>query len=350
MEKGKDGIRTLAARLFCVGFFAVLFYLIFKYAIDVLLPFALSYTVSLVITPLAYKTAEKTKIPRKFCAAIYVTLAIGLLAAFASFAISRLVREARELVSSGESAFLGVASLFESLKRPFEFVLNKLGGVEIGGIEKIVTSLEAKIFEVASSFVADTLSSIVSKTPSIFIGVAVTVVSTYYFCMDGRAIREGIKKALPQKYRDSITRTVSLGVLAMKKYAKAYLLLMLITFVEVFVGLSVLKVKYSFLLALIISAVDILPVLGVGSVLIPWAVALFFMGETSLCLGLLILYGIVTIVRQIIEPHVVGSTIGLHPIAALFSTYAGLRLFGIFGMIVGPAIAFIILEMMKREE
>ncbi len=350
MDKGRDEVINLAAKLFCIGFFVVLFYFVFKYAIGALLPFALAYIVSLVITPIAQKTAEKTRIPKKICAAIYVSVAIGILVGVAALGISRLIREARELVSSGESGFDGIASLFQTIKRPFEFIFNKLGGAGVDGFERMIGTLESKMFEMTSTFVTDFLSKIVAKTPSIFIGIAVTVVSTYYFCMDGVRIRDGIKKALPQKYRGNVTRTVSLGVLAMKKYAKAYLLLMLITFIEIFIGLSVLKVKYSLLLALVISAVDILPVLGVGSVLVPWAVAVLFMGKTSLGLGLLILYGAVTIVRQIIEPHIVGSTIGLHPVAALFSMYTGLRLFGIFGMIVGPAIAFIIFEMFKREE
>ena len=347
MEQGREDANALAAKLFCIGFFALVIYLVFKYVMAVLLPFALSYVVSLIITPLAQKAAEKTKMPKRLCAAVFVSVAIALIVALVSFGVSRLMEEARELISGGESGFSGVASLISTAKRPFEFIFNKLGIEGTSTFEKIAGSFEGKMFEITSGFVADTLSSAVSKAPSIFIGIAVTVVSTYYFCTDGASLREGIKKALPQKYRDNVARTASLGVLAIKKYAKAYLLLMLITFVEVFVGLSVLKVKYSFLLALLISAVDILPVLGVGSILIPWAVALFFTGNTSLGLGLVILYGIVTVIRQIVEPHVVGNTIGLHPLVALFSTYAGLRLFGIFGMIAGPAIAFIVSEMMK---
>lgn len=346
----RENVKSFAAKLFCIGFFAICFYFVFKYGIGAILPFVVAYAVSLIITPMAHKTAQKTKIPKKICAAIYVSFVLGIIVTLATVGISRLFREARELLSSGEGGFGGVMSLIDTIKRPFEFVFMKLGGGNTSDFDKIMTHFESKMLELTTKLLTDMLSGIVSKAPSIFIGIAVTVMSCYYFCMDGTAIRRGIKKALPQKYRDNVTRTVSLSVIAIKKYAKAYLFLMLITFVEIFVGLSILKVKYSLLLALVISAVDILPVLGVGSVLIPWAVAVLFMGDTSLGLGLLILYGVITIVRQIIEPHIVGSTIGLHPIASLFSTYAGLRLFGIFGMIAGPAIAFIILEMMKREE
>ena len=350
MAREKEDTKVLGGRLFCVSFFVLCFYFVFKYAIGALFPFLLAYSVSLVITPASKKTAEKTGIPQKLCAAVYVSLAIGAIAAVTVFGISRLIEEVRELVSGGESELSEINGLLEAIESPVESILKKLGGGGEGAFEKMVGSIESKIFEAASTFLTDTLSGAVSKAPSIFIGGAVTVLSTYYFCIDGTKIKENIKKALPEKYRGSVIRTLSLGALAVKKYAKAYLFLMLMTFVEVFVGLSVLKVKYAFLLALGISTVDILPVLGAGSILLPWAAAVLFMGRTSLGLGLIILYGTITLVRQIVEPAVVGSTIGLHPIAALFSTYAGLYLFGIVGMIAGPAVVFVAFEMLKKRE
>ena len=349
MDGRKDNVKILASRLFCIGFFVLSFYFVMKYAIGVFLPFLLSYVVSLVIMPLSEKSAEKIKISKKICAAVFVTLIIGVIVTLAVVGASRLVREARELVSGGEGEFEGVRALFQAIRRPVEFIFKKFDIEGDTAFEKVVSGLEEKLFLATSGFLTKILSSIVSKAPSIFIAVAVTVLSTYYFCMDGRVIQEKIKKALPQKYRGSVTRTLSLGIVAMKKYGKAYLVLMLLTFVEIFIGLSILGIKYSFLLALVISAVDILPVLGAGSILIPWAVAVLLMGDTSLGLGLLILYGVLTVVRQISEPHVVGSTIGLHPLSALFSMYAGLKFFGFFGMIAGPAVAFVVSETVKGE-
>ena len=123
---------------------------------------------------------------------------------------------------------------------------------------------------------------------------------------------------------------------------------MTLTFAEIFIGLSILKVKYAFLIALGVAVIDILPVFGTGIVLIPWAICAWLLQDMRLGLGLVVLYGVVTIVRQIAEPHVIGTSIGLHPAAALFSSYVGLKLFGFLGMILGPAAAFVIFEVINE--
>ena len=124
---------------------------------------------------------------------------------------------------------------------------------------------------------------------------------------------------------------------------------MLLTFFEVLIGLLILKKDYAFLISLGIAAVDLLPLLGAGSVLLPWAIVSFIMRDTQTAMGLLILYGIIVVVRQIAEPRIVGSSIGISPIASLFSMYVGLKLFGLIGMILGPAAAFVISELVGNE-
>ena len=125
------------------------------------------------------------------------------------------------------------------------------------------------------------------------------------------------------------------------------MILFLLTLAEIFIGLSVLKVKYSFLLSLFIALIDILPILGVGSVLIPWAIFEILTKNMRMGLGLLILYGVVLIIRQIIEPKLISKGIGIHPLAAVVSIYAGLRLFGIVGMILGPFAALLIKNLIE---
>jgi sporulation integral membrane protein YtvI len=130
-------------------------------------------------------------------------------------------------------------------------------------------------------------------------------------------------------------------------YLKAYLLIMLITFFEVFIGLSILKVNYAFILAIVIAIVDILPVLGTGAVLVPWAILAFIGGNAPLGIGLIVLYGVTLIARQIIEPRIIGSTLGLHPLMTLASVYIGLKLLGLAGIFIGPILALLLF---KKEE
>ena len=136
----------------------------------------------------------------------------------------------------------------------------------------------------------------------------------------------------------------------MRCYAKAYLLLFLLTFVEVLCGLLILRRPYAFLVAFVIATVDILPVLGTGTVLIPWAVILLLSGQYRTGLGLLILYGVVTVVRQIAEPHLIGGTLGIHPLATLFFLFVGVRLFGFAGVLLAPLAALLFRETRRMRE
>ena len=146
-----------------------------------------------------------------------------------------------------------------------------------------------------------------------------------------RLTPEGLRDRLPPIGR----RLRRLG----KQYLRACLLLGGLTFLQMFIGLAVLGVPYAFLLALLIAAVDFLPLLGTGIILIPWAAVCFLLGQVKLGVGLLVLYGVSSVVRQVLEPKLIGDGLGLHPLLSLISMYAGLRLFGVWGMILAPLAA-----------
>ena len=353
IKKGTDFFE-LAAKLFCVGFFALLLYLLFKYAFAALLPFVIAYLVSLVINPLSSATARRTGLPRKLCAAIYVTLAIFLLLGGIAFLGYRIFLDVQEFVS-GEAeksvlgeAVLAVSRMLDGARRRLDLAENESFAGLGDKVYELVAGLEKNILNSVSASVPRIISSVMSSAPSIFIGIVVTLMSCYYFCMDGGTISKGIKKTVPQRYRERLESFISVGKAAIRRYIKAYLILMSITFGVVLTGLLILKVKYAFLIAAGVALVDVLPVLGAGTVLVPWAVVCFFGDNMRLGIGLVILYGVVTVIRQISEPAVVGTSVGIHPAASLFSMYAGLRLFGFFGMILGPAAAFIVSEIAKE--
>ena len=115
-------------------------------------------------------------------------------------------------------------------------------------------------------------------------------------------------------------------------------------------GFLILRIEYVFLLALVVALLDILPILGVGTVLLPYAVISFLGGNTPLGVGLLILYAVITVIRQTVEPHLVGKSLGLHPILMLFALYAGIRLFGIIGILAGPLLVLLLKALLQKEQ
>jgi sporulation integral membrane protein YtvI len=137
------------------------------------------------------------------------------------------------------------------------------------------------------------------------------------------------------KVKDNVIGTLG-------KFIKAYTTLIIITFLELSLGFFILKVPNPFLAAAVVAFVDILPILGTGAVLLPWTIICFIFGNNAMGIGILILYIIITIVRQTLEPRVVGQQIGLHPVVTLICIFVGAQLLGVVGIFLLPVTATIL--------
>jgi len=163
---------------------------------------------------------------------------------------------------------------------------------------------------------------------------------------DYERISRGIKGLFPEDKRFMLSRTKAVLFSSLGKLGKAYLIIMLVTFSEMILGLSVMKIigvykgSYIFVIAVITALVDILPIFGTGSVLIPWGIYSIIVGDARLGVSLLILYGAITVIRQVVEPKLVASQLDLPPVATISAMYVGLQLFGIIGMFLLPITIF----------
>lgn len=357
----KTDYTRLAAKLICLSFAVLAFYLIFKYALGIILPFAVAFCIGVPINKLAGRAHKRLRLPRRFCAGVFVILAFCAVSALVYFGLNRLLLEVGDLIewSEGDGGGIGdavgrIVGYVEDLssKIPFLEQIEKIEGLEgfrqsiDNGVQGLLTSVIESITSSIPRFVMD----VVKKTPKFFITLVVAILACFYFATDYDRIKEGVVSVLPKSFGMRISRSTSALGGAVKNYAKAYLLIMLITFLEVFVGLIIIGKRYALILAAAVAVVDVLPVLGAGSVLVPWALVSFAIGDHHSGIGLLILYGVITIIRQIIEPKIVGGTLGIHPLATLFSMFAGLSLFGFAGMILGPCVFLVSRELIKDGE
>ena len=186
------------------------------------------------------------------------------------------------------------------------------------------------------------LTATVGKLPGAVISVLITVIASVYFALDLERINSFFRKILPKKLCSVLVKLKN-GVSCVGiRYIRAYLLLMLITFFIMLLGLYLLGVSYPILPAFIISLLDMLPIIGVGTVLIPWSVLSFVSGDVSLGIGLLVLYAVCEIIRNIAEPKIVGKHLGVHPLLTLVLLYAGYTLLGFIGLLTVPIFAIII--------
>ena len=181
-----------------------------------------------------------------------------------------------------------------------------------------------------------------TSIPKMFLDTIIIIISAFYLSNDFKKVNGFFAAQLPEKVRDFGKIIKREFASTTGKYIKAYSLIIFITFAELFVGFTILDIRYAFVLAIVVAIVDILPVLGTGTVLIPWAIYSLITGDLFHGIGLLILYLVITIIRQVMEPKIVGSYIGLYPLVTLMCMYAGMQVMGVFGLFLFPITVIIL--------
>ncbi len=342
----------VAAILICIMVGLAFLFLFVRYLLPLLFPFLLAWGIAIAVRPLARRISKRFSLSEKLCSVflLFVFLVGG--AWGIGWAVSRLIRELRELVAQILQNNGGVegtiANALEYLER-LTVNVGKFSHIAIDGngnlgarISDLLSHLLENLISAVSAGIPNILGTILSALPSLFLVTLVTVIASVYFCIDGDRVGRAILSLLPNRLRVKIPAYIQQLRQVSWKYARAYLLLLGLTVIELFLGFCILRVDYAFLLALIIAVVDMLPILGVGTVLIPWALVALIQKNAYLGFGLLILYAAVLILRQIFEPRLVGKSLGLHPLLTLFAGYVGWKLFGFLGMAFGPIFALLV--------
>ena len=325
---------------------AALAYVLFRFTFPILLPFLLAWLISLVLRPMSLRLSARLHLPHKLCAAVLLLTVVGLGAWGLCASIGSLVEQLggliNRLIAEGGvlDAIDNAMEWLESLASRIGFSEHLMGGS--GEMHGMMSDMLGNMLASVAAGLPEIAAALFSSLPTVFFVVVLTFLAGYYFCVDGDRIRRSVCALLPQRWQSLITRAREKGKTVVARYIKAYLLLLLLTFSMLFVGFWVLRIDYAFLIALIVAVLDLLPVLGVGTVLIPWSLILLVQRQFFVGFGLLILYLVVMLVRQIVEPRLVGKSLDMHPLLTLFATYAGFCLFGVLGMLAGPIVAMLI--------
>ncbi len=312
------------------------------------LPFVLAFLLAKVIEPIVGFLEKKCKIPRKIGAGVAVVVAIGLLGAVIWVVVGRLLAEANDIVAQSDAIIAKIEMQYSAFR---DSHAAKLGLSD--ELDRIFQGFGTKLSEFAASNTLPALRGafdVVKAVPSAIIFTVTFVLATFFMSSDRETIRHGLRKALPEKvlrFTDGLMHNV---ISALVAYVQAQLVIICITFFELTVGFLIIGgavANYALLLALVISIIDAIPILGTGTVLIPWGIYALAAGDTRLGIMLLVLYLICLAVRQMTEPRLMAHRIGLHPLLILMVMYIGLRLIGIFGMILGPVLALVVKQLVQ---
>ena len=328
--------------ILALGFAAV------KLFFSLLLPFTAAAGAALLFRPLIKKINEKTGISRRFLSVAVLLLLMSACALGLFFLAARLFSELKEfflfLYNNADSA---LASFFDKIAALQEKLPLGNADAESGIPSLISRALDALLARLSAQSAA-AAADFAARLPSALLSLFFFVLAVFFFSLDYDRITAYVRSLLSKKTGQRLDRwhKEALGVL--KSYCKAYFLLFLLTFAELYLAFSLLNVDFALALAVITALLDILPAIGVGIVLIPWAVGLFLLGNVKRALLLLAIYGAITLIREIVEPHILGAHLGIHPLAALAAAYLGFRLGGLWGLLLAPFAALLLARLLAQ--
>ena len=338
-----------AAKIFCIASALGIMWVVLRFAGEFIVAALLSACIAYFINRGASLLSDKLKIPKKLCAAFLLLILLIVGVSVGIFAALRIYRELEGVavwISDNRARIiLTLTETIEKLEnRAGSFFINEYETVKM---EDMIYSVANKILSVALSGVGKALAGIGKATPKAFLGAVVFIISTAHLSVDGDRIVSEVRKIIPKNYLPILDRLRGRLVGGLRQYIKAYAILFLMTFCELLAGLLILRAPYPFLVSLMVAAVDILPVVGAGAVLLPWAAISLLVGNSSFGLGLFVLYGITVVVRQIAEPHIVGEKMGIHPAVSLLLMFIGFCFFGPVGAVLSPFAVLLFKEIQR---
>ncbi len=314
-----------------------------------LLPFIIAYIFSAISRPLSRLLHRRLKVPLKVSQAVSAVIVLLIAGALIALLIIKMVTEISNLILLIPTYANDIMDFVRSLPSLLNELFAALPPDVVDTINGLINNMSLDMANL-QQLAVKTLSgvgTIVASLPSVVIFIFFTIVATFFLSVDRDMIRDWMERVLPEKIYTAIVTAKRSFVTAIGGYLRAQLIMYVIVFTELVIGFSILKLDYVVLLALVIAFIDLLPVLGVGTVLLPWGLINIAMQNYRLGVSLLAMYAILFTVRQMIEPKIVSSQIGLHPLLTLLSMYAGLKTFGFIGMILFPIALILIINMYK---
>ncbi len=333
--KMDERIKNFVFRALAILLLGLLGYILIKFGLFILLPFIIAFGISTGIRPLSLFLEKKTRVNKRVWCVTLIAVSTGALFGSLGYLASSFVKEIKEILkSAGDILADGSSPIGQMSDRMMGALRNtRIGGesidLDIGGM--LSTALSS-----ATQMAARAFGNIVNAAPGFFLFVVVFILSLYYLSADREKIKKDLARFLPARVMGKLSSFSNMGLRVMGRFLKAYMSLFGITFGILLIGFYLMGIDYPLLGAVLCTVVDILPVFGVGTVLVPWTVILFLTGETVKGVWMAVLFLVIYTVRQILEPHLMGEAAGVHPIIALFSVFLGYCLAGVSGMIFAP--------------
>lgn len=315
------------------------------------MPFVIGWIISLIASPVVRFFEEKLKVRRKGASAIVIVAVLAAVILLVYAVCSKLIQEGIGFINE-------LPMLWESVKAEFVQVGANLRGVydrlpadmqnTLSNIGIEMSSYFSDMMEDAGTPTFEAVGNVARQIPDIFLGTIMCILSAYFFVADKSYMSDAMQKYVPDSVRyrfDLIRRSLRKAV---GGYFKAQLKIEFWVYILLVIGLLMLQVRYALLVALGIAFMDLLPVFGTGTIMIPWAIVEILGRNYTMAVGLLIIWCVGQLVRQMIQPKIVGDSMGLNAIPTLFLLFIGYKVAGVLGMILAVPIGIIIVNLYEE--
>ena len=340
--------KTMFDRILFLILVTLSVYLAFTQLFSFVAPFLFGLLIALLVEPIVKFTIKRFKWPRWAASLFCLLLFIGIISSIGVWLIATLINQTSAFIDSAPyhiGVFAARLEAFSVWLVRFEDMLP--GGMYMPDLQESMVNIVASVL---GDGVRDHGMRLASVVPNFFLNTIIMLVSAHFFISDRDIIFAAIRKACP-RWVLSQTAQIKKGLSkAMAGYFRAQYILMLIIGIISIVGLLLLRSEFALFLGLLLAALDFLPILGTGAILVPWALISLAMGNVSQAVGLGVMYGVITIVRQVLQPKILGDQMGAHPLASLMSIFIGFRIFGLLGLVIGPSLLMIFIAIFETQE
>lgn len=337
------GIRLLFSVLATAAFVLIGFRLLIF-----LMPFVIGWIIASVAAPLVNWLEKRLKIVKKLGSALIVILVLALIVVALYFAVSRIAEEIADLIQDFPRLYAQLESGLRQIGQNMSVVFNRLPSGIKEGWNTVVENLDQYMGDLVSRISEPTVTAagnFAKRVPYYLISFIVAVMSAYFFTVQREEVIRWFKKTAPEAVERRMTLVIDNLKYAVGGYFKAQFKIMGVVFLILLAGLAFLQTRYFVLVAFLIAFLDFLPFFGTGTAMIPWAVYTFFMGEYKTTVALVVIYVVTQVVRQLLQPKLVGDSVGLNPLVTLILLYIGYRIRGVIGMIIAVPVGMVLINM-----
>ena len=320
-------------------------FLLFRFVLPWALPFLLALLTARLIEPAVKWLMARLHLRRGFAAAICGLLVLGLMLALIGLAVNQIISGAGRFVQSLPDMAGQMSYSFSRLEGAvYRFIIaapvetQALINTAVESVAAMLEELPALLSTQVFTFAA----SVATAFPRIFLFTITYAISVLFMSAAYPQVMAFILRQIPRKWHERLRTFREELAQTLLKWCKAQMMLIGVTFSILTVAFLILRVPYGLLFAVLIALIDALPILGTGTVLIPWAIIRMVGGDFTMGFGLLFTYGVVSVTHSFMEPRLVGGQLGLHPVATLMAMYLGYRTVGVVGMITFPFILILL--------